>query len=202
MAKEKASFVLYADLVHMVEQLPDETAGKLLKTILDYVNDRNPEPHDLTLKIAFEPIKHQLKRDLKKWEKRAKRARENGKLGGRKGTQKNPEEPTGLIPNPENPDGPVSVNVTVSDTVSVNGKKDYSPPPLSEFLEYCKPIYKDAFVNYEYTLTSKYESWVEAGWKDGMGNKIKNWKTKIKNTIPHLKTGPIHIQITEKKLVR
>lgn len=81
MAKDKCSFVLYSDLIHLVDQLPDETAGQLLKTILDYVNDKNPEPKDLTLRIAFEPIKRQLKRDLKKYEKTKARRSEAGKRG-------------------------------------------------------------------------------------------------------------------------
>jgi len=32
-----------------------------------------------------------------------------------------------------------------------------------------------------------YEQWVSDGWKDGNENEIKNWKTKLKNTLPHLK---------------
>jgi hypothetical protein len=40
---------------------------------------------------------------------------------------------------------------------------------------------------YEYSLKSKYESWVENGWKDGHNNIIKLWKSKIRNTIPHLR---------------
>lgn len=39
----------------------------------------------------------------------------------------------------------------------------------------------------EFHLKAKYDSWVEDGWKDGNGNKIKNWKTKLKNTLPYLK---------------
>ena len=36
MAENKKSFVLYCDLIHTVEQLPDEVAGKLFKLILNY----------------------------------------------------------------------------------------------------------------------------------------------------------------------
>lgn len=36
-------------------------------------------------------------------------------------------------------------------------------------------------------LELKYKSWVENGWKDGNDKKIKNWKTKILNTIPYFK---------------
>ena len=38
-----------------------------------------------------------------------------------------------------------------------------------------------------FTIKAKYDSWVENNWKDGNGNKIKNWKTKLRNTWPHLK---------------
>lgn len=67
MAEGKKSFLLYADLINIVSKLPDETAGKLLKLILEYVNDKDPVVDDLLLSIAFEPIKLQLKRDLIKW---------------------------------------------------------------------------------------------------------------------------------------
>jgi len=70
MAENKKGFVLYADLIHTVSQLPNDKAGELLKHILSYVNDENPVTDDLILKIAFEPVKQQLKRDLKKYEEK------------------------------------------------------------------------------------------------------------------------------------
>lgn len=88
MAKDKKGFVLYADLLHTIEHLTDDQTGKLFRHILKYVNDLNPETDDQLIKIVFEPIKQQLKRDLKKYENRAERSRENGKKGGR------PKKPT------------------------------------------------------------------------------------------------------------
>ena len=52
MAENKKSFVLYADLLKVVEQLPDEIAGKLFKIILTYVNDIEVSVEDILLKIA------------------------------------------------------------------------------------------------------------------------------------------------------
>lgn len=74
-------------------------------------------------------------------------------------------------------------------TVNVNEDviKDSIIPSESEFLEYCKTIKEYPFDEYEYAIKSKYESWIANGWKDGHDNKIKNWKSKIKNTLPHLK---------------
>lgn len=60
-------------------------------------------------------------------------------------------------------------------------------PTLVEFLDYCKTIPEISYPQLEFSLKSKYESWVENGWKDGNDNRIKNWKGKIKNVIPHLK---------------
>ena len=68
MAENKKSFLLYCDLIHTVKELPDDKAGELFKHILSYVNDENPVTNDLIIKISFEPIKQQLKRDLQKYE--------------------------------------------------------------------------------------------------------------------------------------
>jgi hypothetical protein len=66
-------------------------------------------------------------------------------------------------------------------------KKNIIIPSESEFFEYCKTIKEFPFSEYEYSIKSKYESWVANGWKDGHNAEIKNWKSKIKNTLPHLK---------------
>ena len=131
MAEGKKGFILYADIIHTIKKLPVEKRGELFTIILEYVNDQNPEVQDLLVDLVWEPIKNQLKRDLKKYESRAKRSRENGKLGGRPITQPNPKEPSGLNGNPEKPKKPdtvndidtVTVNDIVNDTVTVNVKK-------------------------------------------------------------------------------
>jgi hypothetical protein len=81
MAENKKSFILYCDIIHTLEKLSDEDAGKLFKHILRYVNDLNPTTDHAITEIAFEPIKQQLKRDLIKYEKLVKRNIENAKKG-------------------------------------------------------------------------------------------------------------------------
>lgn len=83
MAENKKSFLLYSDLSLTVNKLPDETAGKLFKIILDYVNDKDPIVNDLLLEIAFEPIKQQLKRDLKNYEQKRGEFSEAGKISAK-----------------------------------------------------------------------------------------------------------------------
>jgi hypothetical protein len=37
------------------------------------------------------------------------------------------------------------------------------------------------------SISLKYDAWIENGWKDGNDKPIKNWKSKLTNTIPYLK---------------
>lgn len=119
MAEGKKGFVLYCDLKHTIDHLTDDQAGKLFKHILDYVNDQNPVTEDVITKLAFEPVKQQLKRDLKKWEKFIERQRENGKLGGRPNKPTETQKTQAFSEKPKKP-----VTVTVTDTVTV---KDILP---------------------------------------------------------------------------
>lgn len=92
MANGKKSFVLYADLLETVRKLPDDKAGELFKLILRYVNDENPDPEDLLVEIAFEPIKQQLKRDLRKYEEKKKQWSEAGKRSAEARAKRKEEE--------------------------------------------------------------------------------------------------------------
>lgn len=69
--------------------------------------------------------------------------------------------------------------------VNGNGKGEIKVPEFSEFHEYAKTL-KPYKVELDYSLKSKYDSWVGAEWHDGYGKKIKDWKGKLRNTILHL----------------
>ena len=120
MAKNKKSFVAYCDWIESFEELSDEEAGRLVKHLFRYVNDLYPEDPDRLTKMCFIPIKQSLKRDLKKYENRAERSRENGKKGGRPKTQKTQQ----VFSKPRKPDSvSVSDSVSVNDNVSVTNKR-------------------------------------------------------------------------------
>jgi len=81
--ENKKSFILYADVIHTAEKLPDKDAGELFKHILRYVNDLEPETDNLLVQLTFEPIKQQLKRDLEKWNGSRERRAQAGRKGGK-----------------------------------------------------------------------------------------------------------------------
>lgn len=86
MADDKKSFLAYSDWIAQFNLLSNEEAGILIKHILSYVNDENPElpPDNRIIQIAFEPIKLQLKRDLKKYESAKQEKATNGIIGNLK----------------------------------------------------------------------------------------------------------------------
>lgn len=117
MAEGKKSFVLYCDIKHTVDHLTDDQAGKLFKHIIDYVNDKNPESSDIIITLAFEPIKQQLKRDLKKWVGYVEKQRDNGKKGGRPPLIKETQKTQAFLDKPKKAAN-VSVDVNVNDNVT------------------------------------------------------------------------------------
>jgi hypothetical protein len=115
----KKSFVLYADLINVVKKLPKEKQAELFVLILDFVNDLNPEPEDIILQIAFEPIRLQLKRDLKKWESIKEKRSEAGKKGGRPSIEEKAKKANALFDKQKKQDKAKKA-VTVNDNVTVN----------------------------------------------------------------------------------
>ena len=59
-------------------------------------------------------------------------------------------------------------------------------PEFEDFHNYAK-TFPNYSLSYEFALKAKYEAWQDEGWRDGHGKPIKNWKSKLKNTWPHLK---------------
>ena len=83
MAENKKSVLLYCDIIHTIEGLSDEEAGNLFKHYLRYINDLNPCAETRLTALLFEPIKQNLKRDLKKWESIIDKRKVAGSIGGK-----------------------------------------------------------------------------------------------------------------------
>ena len=125
MAKDKKSVLLYCDIIHTVEELDDVDAGLLFKHYLRYINDQNPEPPSKLIKIVFEPIKQNLKRDLKKWEEKSVKNSESARIRWDKENANASER--------IERDANYADKVTVIDTVKVNDKVTDIKIPLRAF---------------------------------------------------------------------
>ena len=99
-ATGKRSFVMYHDQKPIFDNMSDEDAGKLIKSLFEYSEGNEPVLDGL-MKALFSSFKSTLDRDAEKYNSVCKRNMANGKKGGR---PKNPEKPTGLIWEPTKPD--------------------------------------------------------------------------------------------------
>lgn len=159
MAENKKSVLLYCDIIHTVKSLTDEEAGKLFKHYMEYINDLNPVSDRLT-ELLFEPIKQNLKRDLKKWESKSERNSLIAKEGWKKRKDANASER--IKPDAKHADkDTVTVKDTVTDTVKVKVKeKDIITIPKkkssvhSEIKESFESFYKEK-KGEEYYWTAK-----------------------------------------------
>jgi hypothetical protein len=178
MAVDKTSFLLYCDLLHTIEKMPDEKAGQLFKHILRYVNDLNPATEDLIIQLTFEPIRQQLKRDLKHWESVKKVRSDNGKKGGRPKKQTEANKANGFLEKLSKAKKAVNDNVNVNDSVSDNEikrriKKPFIKPELNEVIEY---FTENGYNNI--SANKFYKFYDVSDWFDSKGKPVLNWKQK------------------------
>ena len=143
----KKSFVLYTDQREIFEELSDEDAGKLIKHIFSYVNDENPETEDKFIRLAFLPIKTQLKRDLKIWDQKKQLRSEAGKKGGLAKASKS-SNATNSLAKPSNAKNDlanlaVNVNGNVND---INKEVFFSLNELEDELAKEKPMQRPYFL--------------------------------------------------------
>ncbi len=205
MAEDKKGFVLYADLIHTIDKMPNDKAGELFKHILKYVNDLNPETEDLIIQLTFEPIKQQLKRDLEKYNK----SKEDKSLQGRIGNLKrwnidiynkyelnelSLEQAEEIAKNrkaslTDDKQSQSIANIAVKDKVNVIVKDNVinkTIPSIDEFVAYAISLKQN--VNIE-NVKLKYNSWLVNDWKvnrQGKEKEIKNWKSTLSNTLQYL----------------
>jgi hypothetical protein len=171
MAEGKKTFIFYSDWINMVREMPDIDAGVLLKHILSYVNDENPTTDNLLVKMAFGHMKPLLKSDLDKWEGIRLKRKEAGAKGGVASAKQKQANAKQVQP--------------VNDNVNVSIQKSIDIPTPLEFKKYALENGKNIDVH---ALGLKYKSWEVNGWKDGNNKPIKNWKTKLLNTLKYLET--------------
>jgi hypothetical protein len=181
MAKDKKSFIAYADWLELFEELEDDEAGRLAKHLFRYVNDLNPDAPDKLTKISFVQIKQALKRDLKKYEIISERNKTNGSKGGRPKKAKKPTGLSGLNEKPKKADND-------SDNDSDNDIKETPLTPKGESFDF------DAYLKFINKTLGKNRVKVCAKTKREIPKRLKEGYTKkqIEWAIINVKDVQIH----------
>ena len=170
MAKDKKSVLIYVDWIATFSKLEDDEAGRLIKHFFSYVNDLNPVSDRLT-ELLFEPIKQQLKRDLKAYEQTCQRNSLNASMRWNKN---NATACDSIQSDAKHADNDID-NDNDNDTDKKNSVKSkrFSPPTLLEVEDYCferkNTVDASKFIDY-YTSN---------GWKVGK-NAMKDWRAAVR----------------------
>lgn len=190
MAKDKKSFLLYCDIIHTVKKLSDEQAGILLKHILLYVNDENPTIDNLVIELVFEPIKQQLKRDLKRYEGTCEKNKENIL---KRWNKTDTTEYDRIEPNTNHTD---TDNDTDSDSDKERKvyKKKFIVPTLEQVKLYC--LERQNSIDPQYFLDNNEMK----GWVWGKTEiPVKSWKALIRTWERHQNTNLGSFEKTNEK---
>jgi hypothetical protein len=183
MAEGKKSFLLYCDILEMVEELPMEKRGELFTIILQYVNDKNPVVEELLLKTAFAPIKMQLKRDLKRYESIVESRRIAGLASADKRKQNQQvltsvnrcqQDATNSTDNDTDNDNDTGIDIEErKDNTLPKQPKRFVKPTVSEIDAYCNKRKNGINANRFYDY---YEA---KGWKVGK-SPMKDWMAAVR----------------------
>lgn len=128
----KKSFVLHIDSLEVLDDMPDDFAGKLFKVIKHFQSTGQTPDMDFALRMAAMPFIKQFERDAAKYLETVEANRVNGQKGGR------PNKPKQTEPNPNNPLGfsETELNLTKAkkgDSDSVNDSESDSITADAEF---------------------------------------------------------------------
>lgn len=185
----KKSFILYDSWGKIFKKLPEEQAGKLIKTIYAYVlGEGEPDIEDPALSAIFDLIRDRLDEDYQAYEEKVARLKKNSSPKSSRNRSdidtKSERNRAEVEPkSTRNRDDIEGVTVTVTDTVSISkdidkgiGKRAsaFRPPDVSEVRSYCQErknkVDPERFVDF---YTSK-------GWLVGK-SKMKDWRAAVRN---------------------
>lgn len=184
MSKNKKSFLLYCDIIHTVEQLTDEQAGDLFKHILRYVNDQEPQSESVITKIAFEPIRQALKRDLEKYESIRKRNSDNARM------RWDATASSGIPNDTKNAD--IDIDIVIDSVKDIKVKRDVFIKPS---IEQVKAYMIEQGMN---DISEQWMNHYEAtGWMIGK-NKMKDWKASVRTWKANQKNNSTNQQIVNR----
>ena len=179
--KEKVSLLLYYDYIEQFECLTDEQLRKLIYAMIEFDKNEKEIELDKVTKMAFIPIRKRLKLDKENWIHTCKTNSENAKK------RWNNENATVYDCMPKNAnyadierdiekekEKEIEKECVCNSKVSSNSSSN-THPTLADIISFCSDNNIENF-DCEYF----YDYYEANGWVDMNGNKIKNWKSKIK----------------------
>lgn len=205
MANKKAmGFILEKDQKTIIDELTNEEAGIIFKAIYDYETTKQEPTLDKSLRIVFKQFKVKLDFYDEKYIETCKKNKEN--IQNYWDKMKDTTEydriqsntmATNKIKEKKIKENKSKKNERVSDNqIYSNTITPPTTPTLSELRSFCEENDMSRF-DCEYF----YDHYESNGWTDGNGNKVKNWKAKVKSWYKKdVKEGRIKIPDMSRRL--
>lgn len=171
--KEKVSLLLYYDYIEQFECLTDEQLRKLIYAMIEFDKNEKEIELDKVTKMAFIPIRKRLKLDKENWIHTCKTNSENAKK------RWNNENATVCDRMPKDANY-ADIEIDIEKEKEIEKERESNniyttTPTLTDIISFCSKNNMSDF-DCEYF----YDYYEANGWVDMNGNKIKNWKAKIK----------------------
>lgn len=185
------SFIIYRSFYEAICDLDADSQAQVFKAICEYsLNFKEIELIGVA-KTIFRLIKPQLDANNKRYENgKQPKTKQNESEIEAKDKQNESEIEANKNVNDNN-----NENENENDNVNKNKKE---LPTLKEFGEYAIKHKPNAD---KLDIKLKYEAWVANEWKDGNNKNIVNWKSKLLQTLPHIKESKeTIIQLNRKAL--
>ena len=99
---EKSGYVMYKSWTPLIQSIPDEAAGKLLKAITAFQNGDDVEIDEPMINAVFQMMKQTFIIDDEKYRETCEKRREAGKKGGRPSGSATETKPNPTKPNETN----------------------------------------------------------------------------------------------------
>jgi len=184
----KETFIIRTEWYNTIVMMNECQRSIFLINLFRYHLNEPIDTSDMLVNLVWTLIEPNLHRNIVEYDKRRDSSAINGAKGGRPATQKKPNN------NLNKPKKPIetlydSVSVIVSDSVSESDSVSVNIPTRQELLSFCSTLDID-YEALKETIGAKYDTWYNAGWKNGYGTQITDWKQTIINTLPHLKPMP------------
>ena len=181
--EERKAFNFYRSYYEIAKELPPKDRDAFIWALLEKQFENKETELKGLAKFAYISQKHSIDRQIKGY---------LDKLDGLKNP--NPtKDPTKDPTEGGKQGGTQAPNVDPSlqekekekekEKGEVKEKDKCKIPVFDDFLNHA--LLKEPLVDPN-SVKLKYESWIENNWKDGNDNKIKNWKSKLTNTVQYL----------------
>lgn len=178
----KKGVIMYYDILDQLEDFTDEQFGKITRAIIKYdKTGETTEFDDLSMKIAFKMLKPILDRNKQEYDEMCAKRREAGSLGGKQKVA-NATKCYQMLPNDSKStykDNDIDKDIDIEKESIEKKAKKFSPPSLQEVEDYARTK------NRVDLAKPFYDYFTEGNWKDGKGNKVRNWKQKLITWISH-----------------